>query len=63
MTTIPETQAAMMFKIAIAEGRAAELLEALFEGCGVTLHRPDGAIRPTIIIIPKSEIERLASGS
>jgi ATP phosphoribosyltransferase len=53
----------MMFKIAIAEGRAAELLEALFEGCGVTLHRPDGAIRPTIIIIPKSEIERLASGS
>jgi hypothetical protein len=59
-----ESHAADIFQTAINTGRAAELLQALFEGAGVTLQPdPNGGRWPELVIIPASEIGRVTKES
>ena len=58
-TVISERMAVSVFSRAIMTGRAAELLEHLFDGGGVMID-PDS--QDGLILIPALDIQRLAKG-
>lgn len=57
-TEIPEQFAAQIFQKAIADGRAAELLECLFDGGSVTIDSQTG----DLVMVTVSMLAQLGEG-